>query len=231
MAVITGASKGIGRALVLRLLNEYGCDVIAVARDAAALESLAQEVIPAVAQLQFVVGDVSAPPTLDAIVEAIGGRRLNVLVNNAGLLLNRPFGTWGFSELEEVFRSNAFAPMLLVQRLAPHLGGEEPGHVVNISSMGAFQGSSKFPGLMGYSASKAALACATECMAEELKEQGIRCNCLCLGAVDTDMLRAAFPGYRAQVSAETAALFIAEFSLTAHKVLNGKILPVSLSTP
>ena len=82
-----------------------------------------------------------------------------------------------------------------------------------------------------YSASKAAVACMTECLAEELKDTTVRCNCLCLGAVDTAMLREAFPHYQAQVTPKAMGSFIAEFVLNGHKLLNGKVLPVSLSTP
>jgi NAD(P)-dependent dehydrogenase (short-subunit alcohol dehydrogenase family) len=97
--------------------------------------------------------------------------------------------------------------------------------------MGGFQGSSKFPGLSAYSASKAALASLTECMAEELKSDGIHVNCLALGAVDTEMLRQAFPGYQAPVSSEDMARFIGEFSINQRTFFNGKIIPVSSSTP
>ena len=104
-------------------------------------------------------------------------------------------------------------------------------HIVNISSMGGFQGSSKFPGLSLYSASKGALAILTECMAEEFKENKISANALALGAVQTDMLGAAFPGYKAPLAANEMAEFIYDFAINGQKYFNGKILPVSLSTP
>ncbi len=153
------------------------------------------------------------------------------LVNNAGVLLKRPLGAWQASDFDQLFAVNARSPLMLTQTLLPALGRSASAHVVNISSMGGFQGSAKFPGLLGYSASKAALACMTECLAEELKDTAIRCNCLCLGAVDTAMLREAFPGYQAQVTAKAMGTFVAGFVLNGHKLLNGKVLPVSLSTP
>jgi len=82
-----------------------------------------------------------------------------------------------------------------------------------------------------YSASKGALAILTESLAEELKEQNIRVNALALGAVQTEMLEEAFPGYQAAVTAEEMADFITDFALKAHSYINGKIIPVSLSTP
>ena len=70
-----------------------------------------------------------------------------------------------------------------------------------------------------------------QCLAEEFKDRGIRSNCLALGAVDTDMLRAAFPGYEAPVTAQADGSYVAEFSLNGHKLFNGKVLPVAVSTP
>jgi len=104
-------------------------------------------------------------------------------------------------------------------------------HIVNISSMGGFQGSAKYAGLSYYSASKAALACLTECLANEFKEYGISMNCLALGSVQTEMFEEAFPGYKAPVDVKQMAEFISGFALTGHKFFNGKILPVAVGNP
>jgi NAD(P)-dependent dehydrogenase (short-subunit alcohol dehydrogenase family) len=104
-------------------------------------------------------------------------------------------------------------------------------HIVNIASMGGFQGSSKYKGLSYYSASKAALACLTECLATEFQESKIKVNCLALGAVQTEMFEAAFPGNKAPVKAHEMAEFIADFALKGHKFFNGKILPVATNNP
>ena len=103
--------------------------------------------------------------------------------------------------------------------------------MVDIVLDGQAQGSSKFPGLSAYSASKAALPVLSECLAEELKDRQVVSNCLCLGAVDTDMLRAAFPGYQAPTSSDEMGAFIADFALNGHRYFNGKTLPVAISTP
>ena len=105
------------------------------------------------------------------------------------------------------------------------------GHIVNISSMGGFQGSVKFAGLSAYSTSKAAVSSFTELFAEEYKDTKIKMNCLSLGAAQTEMLAAAFPGYDAPISAEKMAEYIVNFTLNGHEWINGKIIPVSLSTP
>src|SRR5690606_3161233 len=123
------------------------------------------------------------------------------------------------------------APLEISQALIDELRGDPPGHIVHISSMGGFQDSAKFPGLIAYSSSKAALACMAQCMAEEMKEKGVRSNCLALGSVDTEMLRTAFPGYRTQMSPIEMGAFIARFAMEGHHLFNGKVLPVATTTP
>ena len=105
------------------------------------------------------------------------------------------------------------------------------GHVVNISSMGGVQGSSKFPGLSAYSSSKGALITLTELLAEEFKESGPSFNVLALGAVQTKMLEKAFPGYKPKITPKKMAKHILDFSLSGNELYNGKLIPISISTP
>ena len=105
------------------------------------------------------------------------------------------------------------------------------GHVLNITSMGGVQGSAKFPGLSAYSSSKGALVILTELLAEEFKDSGPSFNALALGAVQTEMLEEAFPGYKAPVSAAQIGEYIIDFALNGHQFYNGKVLPISSSTP
>ena len=105
------------------------------------------------------------------------------------------------------------------------------GHVINISSMGGIDGSVKFPGLSAYSSSKGAVNILTELLAEEYKETGPVFNSLALGAVQTEMLEEAFPGLKAPISAEKMASYVLDFAITGQKYYNGKILPISSSTP
>ena len=120
--------------------------------------------------------------------------------------------------------------MQCVQAAIPKMN-PNGSHIVNISSMGGFQGSVKFPGLSAYSTSKAALCSFTELFAEEYKDSGIKMICLCLGAVQTEMLEEAFPGFKAPHSPEEMASFIYTFATTQGDFMNGKIIPVSQSTP
>jgi NAD(P)-dependent dehydrogenase (short-subunit alcohol dehydrogenase family) len=103
--------------------------------------------------------------------------------------------------------------------------------VVSISSIGGIQGSVKFAGLSAYSSSKGALITLSELLAEEYKEKGIAFNVLAIGAVNTEMLQEAFPGYMAPISAVEMADYIFNFALTANQYQNGKVIQVSSSTP
>src|SRR5690606_31960427 len=154
---------------------------------------------------------------------------VDILINNAGKLVNKPFTDITSDEFEEVYKVNVFGVVEVIKATIPYM--PEDGHIVNISSMGGVQGSVKFPGLSAYSSAKGAIITLTEILAEEYKETGPSLNVLALGAVQTEMLNEAFPGYKAPVSAIEMAQYIYEFSLKGHKFYNGKLLQVSSSTP
>jgi 3-oxoacyl-[acyl-carrier protein] reductase len=229
LVLVTGSSKGIGYEAVLNFAKDPACKVIAVSRGIDKLESLARQN----ANVKVVRADINTAEGRKAIVEAIqsSGEKLDVLVNNAGEMLNKDFETITEEELTSVYHTNVFAPFFLIQTLVQHMNAGKKAHIVNISSMGGFQGSAKFSGLSAYSSSKAALSGLTECLAEELKSKNIAVNCLALGAVQTEMLDMAFPGYQAPLSAKQMAGYICDFALNGHKYYNGKILPVSSTTP
>ena len=119
----------------------------------------------------------------------------------------------------------------MTQLLVDKLINSSNGQVLNIGSIGGVQGSSKYPGLSVYSSSKAAVSILTECLALELKEFNIKVNCLALGAVQTEMLNDAFPGYRAQVSVDQMSEYILNFISNGSLLTNGQIIPVNLSNP
>ena len=157
--------------------------------------------------------------------------RVDALINNAGYLKQMQFAESSLEAVQQMFNINVYAAGFLTKELLPLLGKSELAHVVNVSSMGGFQGSSKFPGLSWYSASKAALASLTEVLAQEYSESSLRFNCLAIGAVQTEMLEEAFPGYQAPVQPDDMAEYFVNFALMGHKFFNGKVLPVALSTP
>jgi NAD(P)-dependent dehydrogenase (short-subunit alcohol dehydrogenase family) len=151
---------------------------------------------------------------------------LDILINNAGMFLAKPFEQVTREELQKVYEVNVFGIFRLIQHMVPLMTKRS-----HISSMGGMQGSQKFAGFSAYSSSKGALAVLAECLALELKPKKIFVNCLCLGAVDTDMLRQAFPKLRGAVSAGQMSEYIAWFALNGQKFFNGKVIPVSPTTP
>lgn len=224
--LVTGASRGIGLEVVRKFLA-HGDTVFCLTRNTEALKPLASE------RLHVYSTDLSSVESMAEALAFIKERTeaIDVIVHNAGSLVNKPYETIGYEELERVYKVNVFAPYYLTQQLLPLLGKTKRSHIIHISSMGGFQGSAKFPGLTAYSSSKAAIAGLTECLAEELKDKNISVNCLALGAVQTEMLAEAFPGYVAPLLPLQMAEYIFDFAGKGHLYYNGKILPVSSSTP
>ncbi len=225
--IITGASRGIGRDTA-RQLAQDGHRVLALSRNEKALKELQQE---AGDNLQYLKYDITAPDARPLLEIVEPWETVDVLINNAGYFLKKDFHETTNTDWENVMGVNFYGPAHLLQMLRPFLQKAEKAHVLNIGSMGGYQGSSKFPGLLAYSVSKAAIATLTECLAEEWKEAGVCVNCLALGAVQTEMLAEAFPGMQAPVSSEQMGGFLSYFALQGHHFFNGKVLPVSVSTP
>lgn len=224
--VVTGASRGIGFELVKQFLNA-GHNVFCLTRNLEPLKTIAHE------NLKSISTDLSSQESMNSAVAFIKKEvaHIDCIINNAGSLVNKSYESISYDELQKVYQVNVFAPYYLTQQFLPLLGKKSKAHVVNISSMGGFQGSAKFAGLSAYSSSKAAIAGLTECLAEELKDKNISVNCLAIGAVQTEMLAEAFPGYQAPLSPNQMAEYIFDFALKGHQYYNGKILPVSSSTP
>jgi NAD(P)-dependent dehydrogenase (short-subunit alcohol dehydrogenase family) len=147
----------------------------------------------------------------------------------AGALVSKEFMETDAGDARLMMETNFFGPAGVIRIVKPLM--PDGSHIVNISSMGGFQGSVKFSGLSYYSASKAAISCLSECLAVEFRGSGISVNCIALGAVQTEMLEEAFPGYKAPVEAAEIASFISYFALNCHKFMNGKIVPVALGNP
>ncbi|MDA7803044.1 SDR family oxidoreductase [Crocinitomix sp.] len=227
--VIIGGSRGIGSALCEQLSKHHS--VLVLSRNIVRLEELKSRIFQ---NDNFAVGqiDLTAVNLKDQLVKIISSHfnQVDVLINNAGYLVNKPFMDLTIADMQTTFNTNVFGLVMSCQAIVPFME-KSGGHIVNIGSMGGFQGSSKFPGLSIYSASKAAVAGFSECLAEELKDKNIQVNCLALGAAQTEMLAEAFPGYEAPLSAAEMAEFIGDFSVNSNKWINGKVIPVSISTP
>lgn len=228
---ITGASSGIGFETALKLAENPANKVYATARSADKLQALVQKsTYHNIIAFEF---DALHWDTDNPIIKSIIKENIlfDVLINNAGALVNRSFLASSETDFAEMWRSNFLVHTKWIQFLFPLLN--KGAHIVNIGSMGGYHGSSKFAGLAAYSSTKSALHTLTECLAQdpEFITKNIKVNCMALGAAQTEMLEKAFPGYIAPVSAAEMGHFIADFALNGHQFYNGKVLPVSLSTP
>ena len=222
--IITGTSRGIGFELV-KLFSDAGHRVLALSRNESPVLGLNLDNSSAF----------SFDITKDSDIEKVSTfvkdnwQKVDVLINNSGLLENALFSEMNIHDFKRVYDVNVFGVAAITQAVAPFMGKE--GHILTISSMGGIQGSMKFPGLSAYSSSKGAVLTLSELLAEEYKETGPSFNALALGAVQTEMLEEAFPGYEASVTAKEMAAYIMDFSLNGQKLFNGKIIQVSNSTP
>jgi NAD(P)-dependent dehydrogenase (short-subunit alcohol dehydrogenase family) len=231
--IITGASSGVGFEAVIELILSGNHKVIALARSQDKLERLLEIAhgLNPDCQLYALNFDIVHDDYegLQQFIATNFDNRIDVLINNAGVLINKSFTQLLETDFVEMLQSNFIGHVRIIQALLPLIPAGS--HILNIGSMGGFQGSVKFPGLSAYSASKAALHTLTECLAQELIEQDIKVNCLALGSAQTEMLEQAFPGYQSPVLAFEMGKYVADFALTGHKFFNGKVLPVAVSTP
>ena len=221
--IITGTSRGIGAELVKQFAAE-GHTIISLSRNSN----------PEFANLPNVYYN-SVDLSNDASVAAFAielknqFKNIDILIHNAGTIVNKPFAEISSADFEYVYKVNVFGVAALTKAVLPLMNNGS--HVVTISSMGGIQGSSKFPGLAAYSSSKGAVITLSELLAEEYKEQGVAFNVLALGAVQTEMLQEAFPGYKAPVNPNEMAAYIKNFALNGNQFFNGKVLQVSKTTP
>lgn len=223
--LVVGASRGIGLETVKHFAQNPENTILCFARS-----FTEDHVLSGFPNVHLHVLDLSLPNVnqqLQPVIDQLD--HIDILINNAGYIVVKPFQELSHTELLTAYQVNVIGVMQTIQTCFPKL--KTGSHIVNISSMGGFQGSMKFAGLSAYSTSKAAVVSLTELLAEELKETGIKINCLCLGAVQTEMLESAFPGYKAPLLPEEMADFICDFSLNASRFMHGRIIPVSLTTP
>lgn len=222
--IVTGTSRGIGFELV-KLFSIAGYNVLALSRNDKPIKALK---LKNVNSMPFDLSNEKEYAKVETFIKD-NWQQVDVLINNAGTLLNKPFADTSISDFEQVYKTNVFGVAEMTRVVLPFM--KKRSHVVTIRSMGGVQGSMKFPGLAAYSSSKAAVITLTELLAEEYKETDISFNVLALGAVQTEMLEEAFPGYKAPTIALEMAQYIFDFSLNGNKYYNGKLLQVSNSTP
>ena len=227
--IITGASQGIGRDLAILFLKK-GHKVLVISRNLHKLQALSEEC--ASKHLKIIPFDLTqfnSYETISTEIESFFSFNIDIVINNAGLLIFKPFLELTIEDFQSTYATNVFSVVRLLQVSLPFM--KPKSHIVNISSVGGLERSLKFPGLAAYSSSKAALNNITELLAEELKDKKIHINALALGAVQTEMLKKVLPDFKAAVTSKEMANFIYRFATEHGLLINGKIIPISSTTP
>lgn len=229
--IVTGAGKGIGYEVVKILSKHKQNHILAISRKMSDLKELISDCLKQtpeakITPYEFDLNQFDFYPFIAQRIETIL-HKVDIIVHNAGRLVNKPFQKTEQGDFDEVFNVNVKAPYFFSQALLPLMN--RGGHIVMIGSMGGVQGTKKFNGLSAYSSSKGSLTVLAECLAEELSDFNIHVNCLALGGAQTKMFEKAFPGVRASQSPQQMAMFIADFAISGHKHFNGKVIPVSLT--
>ena len=220
--IITGTSSGIGFELV-NIFSKKNHRVLALSRDNSKLRELKLDGVDAI---DFDLNHNDYEKINEFLKKA---EKIDILINNAGYLVNKPFKETTLEDFQMVYSTNVFSVAMLIKNTINFM--ESGSNVLNISSIGGVQGSVKFPGLSAYSSSKGALNILTEMLAEEYKDRGIHFNSLALGSVQTKMLEKAFPNFTASTSALEMAEYIYNFSTNGYRLMNGKVISVSSTTP
>ncbi len=226
--IITGASSGIGKAAVLRFAQEKDTHILALARSGDKLDELKAEAERLPGKVTVMEYDLrnAGDGSFFRNCTNLKLEYIDILINNAGYLVNKPFEQLTRKDWEEVYQTNVIGLSMLISEVLPLMGKHDPSHIVNISSMGGVINTSKFSGLSAYSSSKGAVSVLSECLAEEFKEKNIRVNALALGSVQTEMLAKAFPGFAAPVTPQEFSEYLFWFSVHGWRFINGKVIPV-----
>ena len=221
--IITGTSAGIGYKLS-QIFSDKKFKVISLSRSSNITEISSKNI-------EHISFDITSDDDHQKLINYCKTNKIeiDILINNAGLLINKTFNDITVEDFRKIYEVNLFGVVKLIKNLFEFFSSD--AHIVNISSIGGLIGSSKFKGLTAYSSSKAALNVLTEVLAEEYKDSNLTFNSLCLGSVQTKMLEKAFPGYKAEVSPLEMAEYIFDFSVNGKKLFSGKVIPISKSNP
>jgi len=221
VAIVTGASSGIGRRTA-ELLAQRGAHVTIFARSADKLHSIAREGMLAVA------GDVASLADVERVFSATEARfgKCNLLVNNAGMIDVAPLVDMTLEEWRRMFAVSVDAIFLTCRRALPSMLDRGAGAIVNVASISGVPGPEKFPGWVSYCAAKGAVISLTEALAVEVKSRGVRVNCVSPGSVDTPMWAEASGGAPASMTAEEVAESILFLASDRSRPINGQNLDV-----
>lgn len=224
VAIVTGASSGIGRSVAEKLV-ERGARVAIFARSA---DKLAQIAAPHGERMLAVTGDVADLAAIERLFAATESRfgHCDILINNAGMIDPAPLADTTLEQWERMFAVNVRGVFLACRRALPSMLERRRGAIVNVSSISGVVGPEKFPGWVSYCASKGAVISLTDALAVEVKDAGVRVNCVSPGSVDTEMWAEASGGAPASMTAEEVAETILFLASERSRPMNGQNLHV-----
>jgi len=223
VAVVTGASRGIGRAIA-RVFAQHGATVCGLARSAEDLASLAREIDQLGGRALVFETDVSRASSVEHAVSAIEAElgQVDLLVNNAGAVIRRAFAELSADDWHHVLGANLDSVFFMTRALIPSLVASR-GRIINIASIAGRQGT---PMLSAYCAAKHGVIGLTRALAEELRGAGVSVNAICPGSVDTQMLREGLPGAEPAMSPEDIAETALFLATKAPDALTGSCVDV-----
>jgi NAD(P)-dependent dehydrogenase (short-subunit alcohol dehydrogenase family) len=224
IAIVTGASSGIGRSAA-EMLVQRGARVAIFARSAEKLEAIAATHADRMIAIAGDVADLASIERLFATTESRFGH-CDVLINNAGMIDPAPLVDTTLEQWERMFAVNVRSAFLASRRALPSMIRRGRGAIVNVASISGVAGPEKFPGWVSYCASKGAIISMTEALAVEVKEQGVRVNCVSPGSVDTGMWAEASGGAPAAMTADEVAETILFLASERSRPMNGQNLNV-----
>jgi NAD(P)-dependent dehydrogenase (short-subunit alcohol dehydrogenase family) len=224
IAVVTGASSGLGRATA-ELLADRGAYVAIFARSAAKLAEIAGR---HEGRMLPVAGDVADPDAIERLFTGTEARfgDCDLLVNDAGMIDPAPLADTSPERWDRMFDVNVRGAFLCTRRALPAMIARRSGAIVNVASISGVVGPQKFPGFVSYCASKGAVISMTEALAVEVKDLGIRVNSVSPGSVDTPMWAAASGGAAADMTTREVAETILFLLSDRSKPMNGQNLNV-----
>ena len=227
VAIITGASRGIGRAAAFELARQ-GADVVLAARDAHALDAGASAIREQGQQALAIPTDVADEQSVERLVSTTVGAfgHVDLVINSAGALVNRPLADLDAASWDHVLAVNLRGTFLMCREAFRHMIPRQGGVIINVSSLSGVPGVEKFPGLSAYNASKYGVAGLTEILAVEGRPHGIRVLAVSPGAVDTEMLRQAAPHLTPGMTPDDLARILAWLAGPDARHLSGVNLPI-----
>jgi NAD(P)-dependent dehydrogenase (short-subunit alcohol dehydrogenase family) len=227
IAIITGASRGIGRATAIRFAREEA-HVALFSRTATALEEVAAEIARNGQVALPIAGNVACEDDVQALFRQVMERygRVDILINCAAIVAVQPFVNMDSATWDSVIDTNLRGTFLCCREAFRVMSHQRSGVIINLSSLSGVKGVEKFPGLSAYKVSKAGVASLTEILAVEGKPYNIRVCAVSPGAVDTEMLRQAAPHLKPGMTPDDMAEILLFLADDSGRALSGTNLEI-----